>query len=116
MNQEKTKKKLFNEFPPVTTDEWEKVIQRDLKGADYERKLVWKTIDGFKAKPYYREEDLKSLPYVSTRPGEFPFVRSNKKNVNNWFVRQDIYVSDIKEANKKALEICYIKTWHIISP
>ncbi|NOX48411.1 MAG: methylmalonyl-CoA mutase small subunit [Chlorobi bacterium] len=105
MNQEKTKKKLFKEFPPVTTEEWEKVIERDLKGAGYERKLVWKTIDGFRAKPYYRKGDLKSLPYVSILPGEFPFVRSNKKNANDWFVRQDIFVGDVKEANKKALEI-----------
>ncbi len=105
MNQENTKGKLFHEFPPISTEEWEAVIQRDLKGADYDRKLVWKTLDGFQAKPYYRDEDIKSLPYVSTLPGEFPFVRSNKKNANDWFIRQDIFVKDIKEANKKALEI-----------
>ncbi|RLD58271.1 MAG: methylmalonyl-CoA mutase small subunit, partial [Bacteroidetes bacterium] len=105
MNQENIKEKLFHEFPPISTEEWEAVIQRDLKGADYNRKLTWKTIDGFDAKPYYREENLKSLPYVSALPGEFPFVRSNKKNANDWYIRQDIFVSDIKTANKKALEI-----------
>ena len=35
-------KKLFAEFPPVTTEQWEEVINVDLKGADYEKKLVWK--------------------------------------------------------------------------
>ena len=36
-----TKEKLFAEFPPVSTEQWEAVITTDLKGADYERKLVW---------------------------------------------------------------------------
>ena len=34
--------KLFVEFPPVTTERWEEAIKADLKGADYEKKLVWK--------------------------------------------------------------------------
>ena len=34
--------KLFAEFPPVTTERWEEAIKADLKGADYEKKLVWK--------------------------------------------------------------------------
>ena len=32
--------KLFAEFPPVSTEQWEEVITKDLKGADYEKKLV----------------------------------------------------------------------------
>ena len=39
--------KLFAEFPPVSTEQWEEVITKDLKGADYEKKLVWKTPEGF---------------------------------------------------------------------
>ena len=31
------KKRLFEEFPPVTTEEWEAVIEKDLKGADYNK-------------------------------------------------------------------------------
>ena len=41
------REKLFTEFPPVPTEKWEEVITADLKGADYERKLVWKTGEGF---------------------------------------------------------------------
>ena len=26
--------KLFSEFPPVSTEKWEEVINKDLKGAD----------------------------------------------------------------------------------
>ena len=38
-------KKLFEEFPGVSTEQWEAVIQKDLKGADYNKKLVWKTAE-----------------------------------------------------------------------
>ena len=44
--------KLFSEFPPVTTEQWEATINKDLKGADYEKKLVWRTDEGFQVRPY----------------------------------------------------------------
>jgi hypothetical protein len=33
--------KLFKDFPPVPTSLWEEKIRADLKGADYEKKLIW---------------------------------------------------------------------------
>ncbi len=99
------KQRLFSDFAPVTTDEWEAKINADLKGRDYERALVWRTYEGFKVRPYYREENLENLKYLDTLPGEFPFVRGNKKTNNDWLVRQNIFVTDYKTANKKALEI-----------
>ena len=98
-------KKLFSEFPPVTTAEWEAKITADLKGADYDKKLVWKTIEGFNVKPYYRNEHLDALGYLRQNPGEFPFVRGKNINQNEWYIRQDINVKDVSEANKKALEV-----------
>ncbi len=97
--------KLFGIFSPVSTEEWEALIAKDLKGADYDRKLIWKTIEGFDVKPYYRAEDLKGLEYLKTFPGDFPYVRSGRKKENNWFIRQDIIVESIEKANKKALDI-----------
>lgn len=99
------KQKLFADFAPVTTDEWEAKINADLKGKDYERALVWKTWEGFNVRPYYRQENLESLNYLDTLPGEFPYVRGNKKTGNDWLIRQNIFISDFKSANKKALEI-----------
>jgi len=99
------KQKLFTDFAPVTTDEWEAKINADLKGRDYERALVWRTYEGFKVRPYYREENLKELKYLDTLPGEFPYVRGNKKTNNDWLVRQNIFVTDYETANKKALNI-----------
>jgi len=98
-------KKLFNEFPPVSTEAWEAKIVADLKGADYDKKLVWKTIEGFNVRPYYRAENLNDLGYLQTSPGQFPFVRGKKTENNEWYVRQDVYVNDAASANKKALEL-----------
>ena len=97
--------KLFTDFAPVTTEEWEAKIIADLKGRDYERALVWKTYEGFNLRPYYRQENLENLNYLDTLPGEFPFVRGNKKTGNDWLIRQNIFVSDFESANNKALEI-----------
>ena len=97
-------KKLFTEFPPVTTEKWEAEIQKDLKGADYDKKLVWNTLEGFKVRPYYRAEDLKSINHIGAKPGEFPYVRGTK-TTNDWLVRQKIQVSCPKAANALALEI-----------
>jgi len=101
------RKKLFVEFPPVSTQEWEQRIHEDLKGADYDKKLVWKTIEGFAVKPYYRSEDIEKLEFVKTLPAEFPYVRGNQTCCNYWEIRQDILVDEIgvEAANKKALDI-----------
>lgn len=100
-----SKEKLFNEFPPVSTEQWEEVIQKDLKGADYDKKLMWKTLEGFKVKPYYRNENLDGKEYLDTLPGEFPFARGNKTVNNEWEIRQDIKADDMKSANEYALFI-----------
>jgi methylmalonyl-CoA mutase len=98
-------KKLFTDFALVSTAEWEAKINADLKGKDYNKTLVWRTYEGFEVQPYYRKENLEGLDFLKSLPGEFPFVRGNKKAGNDWFIRQDIYVKDFKEANKKALEV-----------
>ena len=95
---------LFSEFPRVSTPEWEAKILADLKGADYSKKLIWKTDEGFDVKPYYREEDLQGLEYLDSLPGTPPFVRGLRKADNDWLVRQDIDPSGLEEANKMALD------------
>lgn len=99
------KQLLFTEFPPVTTEQWESKITADLKGQDYEKALVWRTAEGFNVRPYYRQEDLERLKFLEVLPGGFPFARGNKKGGNEWLIRQDIFVRDYAEANKKALEL-----------
>jgi len=97
-------KKLFSEFPPVTTAQWEEQIAIDLKGGDYEKKLVWRTNEGFPVRPYYRRENLAGLKYLEALPGEFPYVRGKRKDANDWQVCQDFTIYDTCEANTKALD------------
>lgn len=98
------REKLFAEFPAVSTEEWEAAITVDLKGADYERKLVWRTPEGFNLRPYYRAENLEGLKGLETGAAEFPYLRGTKSS-NDWLTLQTIEVVCPKEANKKALEM-----------
>ena len=98
------KEKLFTEFPPISTAEWKAKVEADLKGADFDKKLVWRTNEGFNVQPMYRAEDIKDLKTTDSLPGEYPFVRGTKTN-NNWYIRQEIVVNDVKAANEKALDI-----------
>ena len=96
--------KLFTEFPPVPTEKREEVITADLKGADYERKLVWKTGEGFNVRPYYRAENLEGIKFLGSQAGEFPYVRGTHAH-NRWRVHQTVSVVCPKEANAEALKI-----------
>ncbi len=99
------KEKLFTDFPPVSTEKWMEKIIKDLKGADYDKKLVWKTDEGFDVQPFYRAEDLANIPYRNVLPGNFPYVRGNKTKGNMWLVRQDVHVEDADTTNAKLLDI-----------
>ncbi|RLD73165.1 MAG: methylmalonyl-CoA mutase small subunit, partial [Bacteroidetes bacterium] len=99
------KEKLFEAFPPISTADWKEKIIKDLKGADYNKKLIWKTGEGFDVQPFYRSENLSDYPHMNSFPGNFPYVRGNKVKQNNWLIRQDIIVDNIENANKKALDI-----------
>ncbi len=96
--------KLFGEFEPISTEKWEEVINKDLKGADYDKKLVWHTLEGFNVKPYYRAEDLEGLEYLESNPAEAPYLRGKNANSNVWDIRQDINAEDINEINATAIE------------
>lgn len=97
-------KKLFAEFPPVSTEQWEEVITKDLKGADYDKKLVWKTAEGIAVRPYYRAEDLRQVKHADAQVGAFPYVRGAKGD-NRWLVRQTYCAcTDKEKANAQALD------------
>ena len=94
--------KLFSEFPPVSSESWNDVVNADLKGADYEKKLIWRTDEGFKVRPYYRAEDLTNIDYLDSLPDDFPYVRGSKVSENNWEIVQEINETDPLKANEIA--------------
>ena len=95
------KEKLFDMFPPISTEEWKAKINVDLKGADYDKKLVWRTNEGFNVQPFYRREDLEGLSTLGTLPGQFPYVRGTRNN-NDWKIRQFIPGKTAEEVNTNA--------------
>jgi methylmalonyl-CoA mutase len=93
--------KLKEDFPPVTTAEWNEVVAKDLKG-DAPSKLLWKTDEGINVKPFYRAEDIDDLQsQLASAPGEFPFVRGAHAT-NDWSIRQTIDLPDPAQANAAA--------------
>lgn len=85
-------KSLFKQFKPVSSKEWKQKIQADLKGADYNQTLIWKTQEGIDVKPFYHPDEFDSLPDISgTKASAFK-------------VCQTIYVSNVIKSNKKALD------------
>ncbi|MCX6287111.1 MAG: methylmalonyl-CoA mutase subunit beta, partial [Bacteroidetes bacterium] len=103
MNSNERTRKLFSEFPAITTTEWEKKIIADLKGVDYNKKLIWNTEEGFPVKPYYRSGDLDGLEYISRLKNEYPQIFFTGSG-NDWLIRQDLHTVEIGEANHLALD------------
>lgn len=101
---EKNKELLFDQFPPVSTEQWKAKVEADLKGAPFDKKLVWRTNEGFNVQPMYRAEDIADFKTTDSLPGQFPYVRGTKTN-NDWLSRQEIIAETAKEANAKALDV-----------
>ena len=96
---------LLADFPAISTKEWKDKIITDLKGADFDKKLVWRTPEGFNVQPFYRQEDLRGLKTTVSAPGQFPYVRGTK-TTNEWAIRQNICAcNNVRKANAKALEV-----------
>ncbi|MBD5197366.1 MAG: methylmalonyl-CoA mutase small subunit [Bacteroidales bacterium] len=98
------KETLFDAFSPVTTEEWKAKITADLKGADFDKKLVWRTNEGFNVQPFYRKEDIEGLSTIGSLPGEFPYVRGTRDN-NDWLIRQEVAGETAEELNAHARHI-----------
>lgn len=85
-------KPLFKDFESVSSKAWKQKIQVDLKGANYNDTLIWKTREGIDVKPFYHPDEFESLPNVST------------SKATKWKIGQAIDVTDAKEANAVALD------------
>ncbi len=84
-------KDLFEEFSPITQKEWLQQISKDLKGADFDEKLIWHSDEGLGIKPFYTSEDSKT---------EAPVIFSHTQ----WQHVVEIFVEDAKSANAFALK------------
>lgn len=96
------KEKLFSQFPPVSYETWRAKVDADLKGVPFEKKLVWRTNEGFSVQPMYQRADIEEFKTLNSLPGEYPYVRGTRDN-NRWMTRQEVLAEDPAEANKTAL-------------
>ena len=83
---------LFKEFNPVSAKQWKQKIQFDLKGADYNDTLTWKSNEGITVKPYYHSDDFETLPEVSNT------------QATQWRISQTIFVANVEKSNLKAID------------
>jgi len=95
--------KFLEEFPPISTEKWQEAVVKDLKGADYAKRLIWQTDEQIPVKPFYRSDDLAGLQHLDSAPGEFPYTRGTRVS-NAWRIRERIESTDIGEARQRALE------------
>ena len=85
-------KKLFEEFPAVSAEQWIQQVVKDLKGESFDEKLKYVSADGISIDPFYTAENL--TKYNECKP---LFSHSD------WEVCDRIVVKDEKKANNKAL-------------
>lgn len=95
---------LFSEFPKVSKEQWKEKALTDLKGADFDKKLVWKTLEGFDLQPYYSSEDLKNLTYLKKFENNIINVQDGSHAARYWVNREKIEVDDADSANKAAIK------------
>ncbi|SRX55689.1 methylmalonyl-CoA mutase subunit beta [Aequorivita sp. CIP111184] len=83
---------LFEDFDEVSAKQWKQKIQYDLKGADYNETLIWKSPEGVHVKPFYHQDDFKQdFQPIPGQPA-------------SWKIAQQIFIDDEKIANNIALD------------
>ena len=92
---------LLSEFPSVSTEQWERIIRENVKGAEYVSEMIWHPEEGLAVKPYYRAEDLAGLHFLDAAPGDFPYVRT-ARSTGDWRIREEFDIADPDEANRSA--------------
>ena len=82
---------LFEDFNEVSAKQWKQLIQYDLKGADYNETLVWKTDEGIDVKPFYHSDEFNEQPNISDTKAK------------EWQICQTIFVAHVEKSNLKAV-------------
>lgn len=95
---------LAADFEAATRAEWLVLVDKVIKGADFEKKLVTRTADGIRVEPIYARET--SVPALQAAvPGHAPFTRGASSTVQGlgWEIRQRVNAADPDHANREIL-------------
>ena len=71
-------KKLLQEFPIPTAEEWRAAAEQLLKGAPFEKVMQSDTPEGIRLEPIFRKEVLEDLPGSQTQPGFDGYLRGTQ--------------------------------------
>ncbi len=96
---------LLAEFPPVGYGDWLHLVEAELKGAPFEKRMLTSTYERITLKPIYRREDIAHLPHLDSFPGFAPFVRGTSAAGfvgQPWDISQEITCSSPTEFNHEA--------------
>ena len=96
------KERLFAEFPHPSYEEWRRLVEQQLKGAPFEKKLVTRTYEDIEVQPMYRQEDVADLPHLGSAPGFPPYVRGATALgylLKPWAIGQELPYSTVDEFN-----------------
>lgn len=97
---------LAGEFPPATRDEWLAAVTKALRGADFERTLVSRTLDGIRIEPLYTADDVATQHDEAGFPGFAPLLRGQgaaPRPDGAWDIRASVTHPDPARANAQAL-------------
>ena len=86
---------LVPEFEPPAREAWLALVDKVLKGADFDRRLVSRTADGLAIQPLYTRADGVQGAALTARTAYFP---------GGWDIRQRHAEPDAKAANAAILE------------
>ncbi|MBU2512069.1 methylmalonyl-CoA mutase subunit beta [bacterium] len=93
--------KLLDEFAVPTYEQWLELVEKQLKGASFEKKLVKKMVDGFSKLPIYCNSDSDELK--QSIPGKYPFRRGTTTIGHvkaGWGISQHYLSPDASEFNQ----------------
>ena len=97
--------KLATGFPAANHDAWRAMVDKALKGADFEKRLVARTADGLRVDPLYTRKDA-LISSDAALPGQAPYTRGTAPTRSGlgWDIRTIHIESDPKAANTAILE------------
>ncbi len=95
---------IGNDFNSPSFEEWKKVVEKDLKGVPFDKKLITKTYEGINLNPLYTKQDIINLPQINEMPGFKNFLRGSNASMyinNEWEINQEIVTADSIDFNEQ---------------
>ena len=102
MNDETAPHQLHADFGAASLEQWRGLVDKALKGGDFEKRLVARTADGLRIPPLYTRADARAEAGL---PGAAPYTRGTHAQVEGfgWHILTLIDAGDPLSANRAIL-------------